>query len=593
MKLPLSFAAAAAILLLIAIACQRETLDASREPTPPENPHPDKMVTSTFQGKVLDENGSPMSGAMVTAGGTTTHTNEYGIFRFDNIITSQQFAYLKVEKPGYFPGSRTVVASEGGFSFMEVKLLPLQSRGNFESASGAKIDILSDASVSFQPNSIRLENGSPYSGSVNVFAAIIDPDASDFASIMPGSLRGVRADNSVAAIISYGTLAITLTGDGGEALQPDPGHPVTITMNIPASLRASAPQEITLWYFDEDDGKWKEEGVATKNGNSYSGLVKHFSYWNYVVPQDFVFVDFELKSDDGDPVSYNIVKITNTHNGWSNIASTDSTGYLRILAPKNVPVEIQVVNDCGEVILSHNAGPFSEDSRIGTLIVPSEEMIVISGNVIDCEANPIAEGYVNVIVDGLYYGGAISEGAFSVYINKCRSSSLRSSVYAVEAGTFASSESVKVRLDSLSVNAGVLTICTKEEVGEEQYIRFKIESTEYELTTPAGELQYDDHTPFKLLITGSKNIMDSASALIFQLESVNDTIIRGPTTHFLVKADGVNYASAQGDVNVTITRFGQVNEFVELRFEGPLQRANDNTIVNFSGDLRVIRKKFE
>ncbi len=57
-------------------------------------------------------------------------------------------------------------------------------------------------------------------------------------------------------------LVVELEGAGGEKLQIAPGHKVKLNMNIPQSLLASAPQNIPLWYFDETDGKWKEEGSA-------------------------------------------------------------------------------------------------------------------------------------------------------------------------------------------------------------------------------------------------------------------------------------------------------------------------------------------
>ena len=47
-----------------------------------------------------------------------------------------------------------------------------------------------------------------------------------------------------------------------------------------ASQTGIAPETINLWYFDEENGYWKEEGQAIKDGNKYVAEVTHFTWWN-------------------------------------------------------------------------------------------------------------------------------------------------------------------------------------------------------------------------------------------------------------------------------------------------------------------------
>jgi hypothetical protein len=75
-----------------------------------------------------------------------------------------------------------------------------------------------------------------------------------------------------------------LESAAGEKLQISTGNTAKLNFSIPSSLQAAAPNTIALWYVDEKTGLWKEEGMATKNGNAYEGDVKHFTYWNCDYP---------------------------------------------------------------------------------------------------------------------------------------------------------------------------------------------------------------------------------------------------------------------------------------------------------------------
>jgi hypothetical protein len=46
----------------------------------------------------------------------------------------------------------------------------------------------------------------------------------------------------------------------GEKVELAEGLPATLTFAVPASMKDQAPATIPLWYFDEDEGIWKEEG---------------------------------------------------------------------------------------------------------------------------------------------------------------------------------------------------------------------------------------------------------------------------------------------------------------------------------------------
>ncbi len=60
------------------------------------------MVNTAFVGKITNEAGEPLEDVAVTAGTRTINTDEYGVFRLNDVTISEQFGFLKAEKTGYF-----------------------------------------------------------------------------------------------------------------------------------------------------------------------------------------------------------------------------------------------------------------------------------------------------------------------------------------------------------------------------------------------------------------------------------------------------------------------------------------------------------
>ena len=176
----------------------------------------------------------------------------------------------------------------------------------------------------------------PIAGPVEVYASFIDPSAADIAERVPGSFMADDKDGKRVTLSSYGMMAVELQSPAGEKLQIKTGSAATITSPIPASLQASAPATIALWFVDEQTGIWKEEGSATKTGNSYVGQVKHFSFWNCDISVPAVNVTMTVKDQGGHPLVHVLVRIKRLHQnpsmayGW-----TDSLGQVSGLVPAN------------------------------------------------------------------------------------------------------------------------------------------------------------------------------------------------------------------------------------------------------------------
>jgi hypothetical protein len=100
------------------------------------------------------------------------------------------------------------------------------------------------------------------------------------------------------------------------------------------------------------------------------------------------------------------------------------------------------------------------DLDLGTLIVDMDTAALnLTGTVVDCSNNPVANGFVNVSLEGLNYSTAVSNGAFSLSIVRCSGSTETAVLTAADYGTQQVGKGVSLTVKSGSQDAGQLSAC--------------------------------------------------------------------------------------------------------------------------------------
>jgi len=100
---------------------------------------PDVMVTANVEGRVVDQDGTPVAGRDDNKRYSHYyHGCKRGLL-LQNIPLSSRFGYIKAAKSGYFTGSRSIATTGGESSFVTIQLLSRSETGNFLASSGGKI----------------------------------------------------------------------------------------------------------------------------------------------------------------------------------------------------------------------------------------------------------------------------------------------------------------------------------------------------------------------------------------------------------------------------------------------------------------------
>jgi hypothetical protein len=265
---------------------------------------PNNMKFASFSGIVrYNKTSRPLAGVTVISGDQVVKTDQNGFYKLDKVNVNAGRVIINFEKAGFMSVTRSIPQDQN--SRLDVTLVEIQQQKTFNSESDDFIQIGDgddQMTVLFGAGYVK-EDGTPYTGQVTAEAVYLDPDDDEFANQMPGDLSAVDEEGDK-QLISYGMVAVNLTGSNGEKLELDENNTAILTFPIPDRFKENPPASIALWYFDEAKGLWIKEGVAAKFGNCYQGTVTHFSWHNLDAPELKATLKVKVVDKNDKPLKY-------------------------------------------------------------------------------------------------------------------------------------------------------------------------------------------------------------------------------------------------------------------------------------------------
>jgi hypothetical protein len=540
----------------------------------PNNNNGSSTTTTTISGLVVNENNEPIAGATVSAHGHVKTTGANGEFMFVDITVPQNRLFVKAEKQGFYTATRGD-QPKAGSTVMKLTMMPKSVTHTISSVSGGSADLNNGSKVEIQAGSVVKEDGSVYNGQVNMSVKYMDPTDVKFSeTVAGGDMMARRTDSSDAVLYSYGILKVELEGPAGEKLNVTGSKPSTITTSIPTELVASAPATIPLWYFDENTGLWREEGVATKQGNKYVGTVNHFTDWNCDHPGYITSVKGKIVDCQGQPMPNVVVKIGQT------TANTDVNGEYSRTVPTGVEFEVSVEATQN---FGMSGAPISIPSLTQNQIyqVPLCQLAcypVLTGNFKDCNGNNIY-GMVTMWWDNKVQGIMPTQmGSFRFYTAPNRQVRLKFTSYS---GVVIDT-TVQTPATPVVMNLGDLRSCGT--TGGDCVNSFVITGLGY--TNQQFVLQNGAFSIGVYSVKDSFTVVTAAS-----MDSVNFGLAfyGQPRTGLFTESSGTvhihgQYGTAAETITVRVTEYGAVGDHIKGTFEG--------TYMSASGPVQITNGKF-
>lgn len=572
-------------LVFIYIACQRDNFG----PIPP--PPSDGKIQTSVSGRVLDDENLPVMGAVVKAGNLSTNTDLNGYFEIRNTTLNANAGFVKVEKAGFFAGSRTFKAIKGSKQYVSIQLIKKNDAGNFNSAAGGTITVPNGGSIVFDAGSvIDPATSTAYTGTVNVSAFWLDPTKDNFKEIMPGELRGIDENNKEVGLQSFGMMTVEMTGAGGEKLQLAPGKPATIKFPIAAAQQATAPATIAFWSFNDTTGLWKQEGMATKHGSEYAGKTSHFSFWNCDAP--FALVDFKatLKDQDGNPLKQVRVDIKTADdvNGPQASSYTDTNGVVAGLVPSGKKLNFIVTGKCKNTLLLKEIGPLSAATDLGivNVTIPPDSKVTFTGEIKTCDGSTNVNGYVDIGILGAFERAPIINGVLNYSFIRCGINDTKASYRITDAGNNIVGGLQEINITGNQGALGRINVCDNNLT---EYFEYQLDTIRIQNLPPAQDVYIEKtDTAFHSYYYNQADTTRSYE-LYFALGGPNETV----SSFSLRILTNKGYYSNAPSLTFQITERGEIGEYMSGIFNGKMTSMNNAALPErtINGRFRLKRKK--
>lgn len=376
--------------------------------------------SARFIGKVINEDNNPVSGVTISVGLSVTTTDANGVFSIESASVFEKFAYIKASKDGFIEGSRALVPTDG-INQVTIMLLDLDITATINSGETSTVDLPNGTQVILDGNYVN-QQGANYTGAVRVVLKHLNPDNENMEFQMPGMLFAENTNGSPRVLETYGMIAVELRGSSGEELNIADGSNAEISVPVPQNA-TNAPASIPLWYFDEDNGYWKEEGQALLQGNRYVGNVTHFSFWNCDAPFPYVQFCVTLEDTNGNPLASTQVLLQRENTNWNSTTGgySNADGLVCGLIPSGETLILTVPDfGCINNNFTTTIGPYSSDQNI-TIQVPNDDALVttFTGVFNDCVGNPITNGYMQLFYNDSTQIIPIDNGTLNMAIDYC------------------------------------------------------------------------------------------------------------------------------------------------------------------------------
>lgn len=305
------------------------------------NPVP-HVAIGAVTGYVQDTAGNALASVTIQAANLSALTDGDGYFSLPDVPTGNQV--VEISSSGYAQNFRLATITEGANTFLpDITLMAVESY-EIEATAGGTVTTLDDrCDVAFQPNSFVTATGAVYSGTVTVKLQAALPGDEYFDGVFPGRYEGLRTDGSTVLVQSFGFADISISDNTGAPLQLAAGTTAALRLATDPGQAAIAPASIPLWYLEPSDGRWHEEGAATRTGDSYTGTVAHFTPWNadQLRPGDSICrVEGILRDQNGNPLSGATVKGRVPGGGIGDEMTTGSNGSFSLSGAANAPFQV-------------------------------------------------------------------------------------------------------------------------------------------------------------------------------------------------------------------------------------------------------------
>lgn len=332
--------------LLLLGACTGDSV-LTAQPTEVEDT---RVETITITGRVLAVDGRALPGAVVQAGDSSVTSGPGGAFALD--VERADVVQIEALIDGFSTGHRRLESPADGAE-VEFRVLPMERAVLTDAEAGGTITGPAGFAVHFAPGFVD-EQGQPVRGPIEVEWTLMNTP--DSVAAAPGNMIATAPGSEPFPLESFGMVEVRLTQGGNKVQIVEPA-----VLEIP--LTDTAPfaegEEAGLWGFDEEEGRWYQEGGGQIVDRTFVATVPHFSVWNCDMPMQTSCQTARFLTPAGVPMVDIEVRLAGVDYMGAWWGRTDSDGEVCLLGRRGSKADIHAEGTYGPM-----GGRFSLDRQI-------------------------------------------------------------------------------------------------------------------------------------------------------------------------------------------------------------------------------------
>jgi len=415
------------------------------------------IVLSSVTGFVKDENGEPLSEALVTLNNLATETDAFGHFFFNAILMNAEGTSVIVRKSNFHQISKSFHPQENVMEHLEIIMTTIKSNDDLPTGLGTQIQSLHEnIIVEFSDNSFLNNDSSPYTGIVHVESTLLSNNAAEFYQKSLGNLQAVDLQNELVSLAPDALLYISYKDDAGNLLAIN--EDAETKLSIPVDYLSTGAM---AWYYAPDYGLYtpNTELQFSADGNDILLNVKH--NLPIIFAQSYASTRMTLKlfASNGEDVLENSPLSVISEDGKTlYVTRSNSEGVATIVLPNEKSATLQVKNACNEVVYNEAASSINPMLNLAQI-----ELATVTGDLYDCEVMPNSNAVLSITQGGQqqYYYPANEN--FSLRLQTCNNGLANMQGLESTSGDASTTSAFDLKQDSA---LGDIFTCTSPSINE-------------------------------------------------------------------------------------------------------------------------------
>jgi hypothetical protein len=220
-----------------------------------------------FAGTLTSNNDTPLVGR-VSINGVNVTSQSSGAF--EAYVSFSERYVISASVPGFLPHSE--VYEGPALSELRLRLAPAET---FTLNPAERVDVTdSRGSRLILPAGALVDAaGNPATGPITLSMHTYNMSTER----MVGDMGGVAADGRSVALYALGAVSAEFTDAAGNLYNLAPGSRAQLVLKVPSG---TSDGRVPLWWYDMQQGVWREEGSVTVKAGTATGEVAHFTVWN-------------------------------------------------------------------------------------------------------------------------------------------------------------------------------------------------------------------------------------------------------------------------------------------------------------------------